>query len=106
MLSAPGRQAAQTGGADQENGSDPWPCLHVVIGTAAILLPLVGLAMAFVRPGRWQRRHQLGCLAALLLWSLRWLWPFQLLPGWILALLFAWAGIESIALLRSPRRWR
>ena len=79
----------------------------MVNGTAAILLPLVGLAMAFVRPGRWQRRRTSAVvLAALLLWSLRWLWPFQLLPGWILVLLFAWAGIESIALLRSPRRWR
>ena len=43
---------------------------------------------------------------ALLVWGLRWLWPLQLLPGWVLAMLFAWAGLEMIGLLWFPHRWR
>ncbi len=64
--------------------------------------------MSSSRPGRWQRQRQRTLLAvvlAMLVWGLRWLWPLQLLPGWVVALLFAWVGIELIALLRFPRRW-
>ena len=72
-----------------------------------ILLPPFGTAMFSSGPGRWQRqRTLLAVLLAILVWGLRWLWPLQLLPGWVVALLFAWVGIELIALMRFPRRWR
>ena len=59
------------------------------------------------RPARRQRGRALVVLAlALLVWGLRWLWPLQLLPGWVLAMLFAWAGLEMIGLLWFPHRWR
>ena len=43
---------------------------------------------------------------ALLVWGLRWLWPLQGWPGWIVVLLFAWAGLELIRLCWFPHRWR
>jgi hypothetical protein len=39
-------------------------------------------------------------------WGFRWLWPLQLVPGWVVMSLAIWAGVELIALLRYPRRWR
>jgi hypothetical protein len=42
----------------------------------------------------------------LAVWQLRWIWPLQLLPGWVVALLFAWAGVEVMLLIWFPRRWR
>jgi len=59
------------------------------------------------RPGRWQRWRTLVLVGiALLVWGLRWLWPLQGWPGWIVALLFAWAGFELIRLCWFPHRWR
>lgn len=59
------------------------------------------------RPGRRQRwRTLLVLLIATTIWALRWLWPLQMLPGWVLALMFAWAGIEVIVLIWRPHRWR
>ena len=59
------------------------------------------------RPGRWQRWRALVLVGiALLVWGLRWLWPLQGWPGWIVALLFAWAGFELIRLCWFPHRWR
>ncbi|MAR07908.1 MAG: hypothetical protein CL862_12515 [Cyanobium sp. NAT70] len=59
------------------------------------------------RVGHWQRWRTYALLVlAVLVWLLRWLWPFQLLPGWALALLFAWAGLEVIRLIWFPHRWR
>ena len=43
---------------------------------------------------------------ALLVWGLRWLWPLQFVPGWLVAGLLAWALLEVAALLLAPRRWR
>ena len=79
----------------------------MVPGSPVILLPPFAAAMSSSRPGRWQRqRTLLAVVLAMLVWGLRWLWPLQLLPGWVVALLFAWVGVELIALLRFPRRWR
>ena len=59
------------------------------------------------RPGRWQRRRTLVVLlTAVAVWVFRWVWPFQMLPGWVLALMLAWAGIELMALIWRPHRWR
>ena len=59
------------------------------------------------RPGRWQRWRTFSLVSiALLVWGLRWLWPLQGWPGWIVALLFAWAGLELIRLCWFPHRWR
>jgi hypothetical protein len=43
---------------------------------------------------------------ALLVWGLRWFWPLQFVPGWLVAGLLAWALLEVAALLLAPRRWR
>ena len=40
-------------------------------------------------------------VTALAVWQLRWIWPLQLLPGWVVALLFAWAGVEVMPLSGS-----
>ena len=40
-----------------------------------------------------------------LVWGLRWLWPLQFVPGWLVAGLLAWALLEVAALLLVPRRW-
>ena len=59
------------------------------------------------RPGRWQRcRTLLVLLTAMTIWAFRWVWPLQMLPGWVLALMLAWAGIELMALIWKPHRWR
>ena len=39
-------------------------------------------------------------------WGFRWLWPLQLVPGWVVVSLVIWAGLELIVLLRQPHRWR
>lgn len=44
-------------------------------------------------------------VSALLVWGLRWLWPLQLLPGWLVVSVVVWAVIELINLLLWPRRW-
>ena len=59
------------------------------------------------RPGNEQRRRCVIAVGlALLVWGLRWLWPLQFLPGWLVAGLLAWALLELAALLLAPRRWR
>lgn len=35
-------------------------------------------------------------------WGFRWLWPLQLVPGWVVVSLVIWAGLELIVLLRHP----
>ena len=63
--------------------------------------------MVAPRPGhRQQRRTLLVLVVALLVWAFRWIWPLQLLPGWVVALLFAWGGLELIGLIWFPRRSR
>jgi hypothetical protein len=39
-------------------------------------------------------------------WGFRWLWPLQLVPGWVVVSLVIWSGLELIVLLRHPHRWR
>ena len=59
------------------------------------------------RPGNEQRRRcAIAAGLALLVWGLRWLWPLQFVPGWLVAGLLAWALLEVSALLLAPRRWR
>ena len=59
------------------------------------------------RPGGEQRRRCATATGlALLAWGLRWLWPLQLVPGWLVAGLLAWALLEVAGLLLAPRRWR
>ena len=106
-LPSPGDQATEDPCAKKQDGSDAWACLHVVPEGPVILLPPFRTAMSSSSHGRWQRqRTLLAFLLAMLVWGFRWLWPLQLLPGWVVALLFAWVGIELIALMRFPRRWR
>ncbi len=58
------------------------------------------------RPGSRQRlRCAIAACLALLIWGLRWLWPFQLIPGWLVAAGLVWALLELTALLLVPRRW-
>ncbi|HJN35498.1 MAG: hypothetical protein AB8B70_02570 [Prochlorococcus sp.] len=58
------------------------------------------------RPGFNQRRRCcLALVSALLVWGLRWLWPLQFLPGWLVVAVVAWAVIELVNLLWWPRRW-
>ena len=42
---------------------------------------------------------------AVVVWGLRWLWPLQLLPGWVVLLVGLWALLELAALLLVPQRW-
>ena len=59
------------------------------------------------RPGRWQSWRTLLVLpTSMTIWVFRWVWPLPLLPGWVLALMLACAGIELIALLWWTHRWR
>jgi hypothetical protein len=37
---------------------------------------------------------------------MRWLWPLQWLPGWVVLLVGAWALLELVAILLLPQRWR
>jgi len=60
-----------------------------------------------VHPGSPQRRRcAIASGLALLVWGLRWLWPLQLLPGWVVSGLLFWALLEIAALILVPRRWR
>lgn len=59
------------------------------------------------RPGCWQRRRTwLAVVVCGVVWGFRWVWPLQLVPGWVVVSLAIWAGLELIVLLRYPRRWR
>ena len=59
-----------------------------------------------MRPGSEQRRRcVIASGLALLVWGLRWLWPLQFVPGWLVVGLVAWALLEVAALLLAPRRW-
>ena len=59
------------------------------------------------RPGRRQRLRCLSvCCVALVVWGMRWLWPLQWLPGWVVLLVGAWALLELVAILLLPQRWR
>lgn len=58
------------------------------------------------RPGQRQRlRCLVACSLVVLTWGLRWLWPLQSLPGWVVLLVSVWALLELAALLLAPRRW-
>ena len=58
------------------------------------------------RPGQRQRlRLAVASGLAVVVWSLRWLWPLQWLPGWVVLLVGFWALLELAALLLVPRRW-
>ena len=96
--------------ADQQDSSEAGTCDHAGLGTAAILFSPRRLAMPSHRPdgrpGRSQRWRTWSALTlAFLVWALRWIWPLQLLPGWLLAVLFAWAALELIGVLWFPQRW-
>ena len=111
LLSEDSCRKAEACRADQQNGAKSWAGRHIRTRTAVILVMLRRLTMpstrSAARPGRWQRWRTGGVLvAALAIWQLRWLWPLQLLPGWVVALLFAWAGVEMMVLIWFPRRWR
>jgi len=59
------------------------------------------------RPGqRQQRRCSIACGVALVVWGMRWLWPLQWLPGWIVLFAGAWAVLELAGILLRPQRWR
>ena len=59
-----------------------------------------------LRPGQRQRlRLAVASGLAVVVWSLRWLWPLQWLPGWVVLLVGLWALLELAALLLVPRRW-
>ena len=111
LLSDDCSSKAEPGRADQQNGSESWASVHKRRGAAVILVPLRRLTMPLPRsaprPGRWQRwRTGVVLVAALVVWLLRWIWPLQLLPGWVVAVFFAWAGVEVMLLIWYPRRWR
>merc|ERR1712185_346897 len=101
------RQETHRGRPDEQCSSEPGPCRHITPESDAIVWPRLRLAMPSSRPGRRQRwRTLLVLMIATTIWALRWLWPLQMLPGWVLALMFAWAGIELIVLIWRPHRWR
>ena len=62
---------------------------------------------------RWQprlgQRQRLRLVVALgltfVVWSMRWLWPLQWLPGSVVLLVGVWALLELAALLLVPQRW-
>lgn len=59
------------------------------------------------RPGFSQRRRALvACVVTLFVWGFRWVWPLQLIPGWVVVVLVVWALVELIRLLLWPQRWR
>ncbi|OUX74702.1 MAG: hypothetical protein CBC50_00450 [Synechococcus sp. TMED90] len=67
----------------------------------------MGADQRMPRPGRRQRlRCANVCGVALVLWGMRWLWPLQWLPGWMVLLVGAWALLELAAILLIPQRWR
>jgi MFS superfamily sulfate permease-like transporter len=56
-------------------------------------------------PGSSQRRRALAVVAvALLVWALRPLWPFAILPGWVVGGLLLWAVVELVRWAWWPRR--
>tara|TARA_B100001059_G_scaffold225424_1_gene252617 strand:- start:1208 stop:1411 length:204 start_codon:yes stop_codon:yes gene_type:complete len=58
------------------------------------------------RPGQRQRLRLVVALGlAFVVWGLRWLWPLQWLPGWVVLLVVLWALLELAALLLVPQRW-
>ena len=58
------------------------------------------------RPGQRQRlRCLVACSLVVLTWGLRWLWPLQWLPGWVVLVVGLWALLELAALLLVPQRW-
>jgi hypothetical protein len=52
------------------------------------------------------KAHRVGGSVCGVVWGFRWLWPLQLVPGWVVVSLVIWAGLELIVLLRHPHRWR
>ena len=107
LLTKHHRQETHRGRPDEQCSSEPGPCRHITPESDAIVWPRLRLAMPSSRPGRRQRwRTLLVLMIATTIWALRWLWPLQMLPGWVLALMFAWAGIELIVLIWRPHRWR
>lgn len=53
-----------------------------------------------------RRRAVLVAAAALLVFLLRPLSPFLLLPGWVVGGLLIWAVVELLYWSWAPRRWR
>ena len=107
LLTKHHRQETHCGRPDEQRRSEMGPCRHVIPESDAIVWPRLRPAMPSSRPGRSQRwRTLLVLLTAMTIWAFRWVWPLQMLPGWVLALMLAWAGIELIALIWKPHRWR
>ncbi|NDG75207.1 MAG: hypothetical protein EBX49_07730 [Synechococcaceae bacterium WB8_1B_136] len=60
-----------------------------------------------VLPGWRQRRRALQVLAAAgLVMLLRPIWPFQLMPGWLVGALLLWATFALLRWAWWPQRWR
>ena len=56
-------------------------------------------------PGAGQRRRAMAVAAlAVLVWSLRPLWPLAALPGWVVGGLLLWAVVELACWAWWPRR--
>ena len=107
LLTKRHRQKTHSGGPDEQSSSEKGPCRHVIPQSDVIVWLRLRSAMPSSRPGRSQRlRTLLVLLTAMTIWAFRWIWPLQMLPGWLLALMFAWAGLELIALIWRPHRWR
>jgi len=67
----------------------------------------MGADLRMPRPGGRQRlRCTIACGVALVLWGMRWLWPLQWLPGWVVLIAGAWAVLELAVILLKPQRWR
>ena len=106
-LATPGGEASQGCGPKQEKGPKSGALVQARPNSAVILWVLLRSVMPSSPPGCWQRRRTgLAVLSCVVLWGGRWLWPLQLVPGWLVVSFAIWAGLELIALLRHPRRWR
>ena len=84
-LTTPGGQASQGCGPKQEKGPKSGALVQARPNSGVILWVLLSSVMPSSPPGCWQRRR----------------------TGLAVVVSFAiWAGLERIALLRHPRRWR
>ena len=105
-LPTPGGEATQGCGPQQQKGPKSGAGVQARPDAAVILWVLLRSVMPSSRPGCWQRRRTgLAVVVCGVVWGFRWLWPLQLVPGWVVVSLVIWAGLELIVLLRHPHRW-
>ncbi len=70
------------------------------------LLPPLPPWLSTLPGSRQRRRALLVTVAALAGYLLRPVWPFLVLPGWVVGALLLWAVIELLGWAWWPRRWR